>query len=82
MKLGSLSQQDAGEILQRARDNQPLARLRSEGPAHLFELAQKAGEWTAQASFVDSCDLHTHLLSRASGALHGLLISQAQIAGA
>jgi hypothetical protein len=81
MKLGSLSQQDAGEILQRARNNQPLGRLRSEGPAHLFELAREAGDWTVPASFVDSCELHTHLLSGASGALHGLL-SQAQTQGA
>jgi len=72
MKLGSLSQQSVEEILQRARNSQPLARLRTEGPAHLFELAQAAGEWTAGSRFVDSCQLHTNLLTRASIGRHGL----------
>jgi hypothetical protein len=47
--------------------------LRSEGPAHLFELAQAAGEWNAETNFVDSCELHVRLLTGASGALHGSL---------
>jgi hypothetical protein len=73
MKLGSLSGQSAGEILHRARNSQPLARLRGEGPAHLFELAQAAGEWNAETNFVDSCELHIRLLTGASGAVHGSL---------
>jgi hypothetical protein len=73
MKLGSLSRQSAREILRRARNSQPLARLRSEGPAHLFELARAADEWTAETNFVDSCELHVRLLTGASGARHGLL---------
>ena len=73
MKLGSLSQQSAGHILRQARESALLARLRTEGPAHLFELAQAAGEWTADAGFVDSCELHTNLLIKTSLARHGLL---------
>jgi hypothetical protein len=73
MKLGSLSRQRAEEILHRARNSRPLARLRSEGPAHLFELARAAGEWTTETNFVDACELHVKLLAGASNAWHDLL---------
>jgi hypothetical protein len=73
MKLGALSEQSAAEILHRAQNSQPLARLRSEGPAHLFKLAQAASEWTAETNFVDSCELHVRLLTGNSGALYSLL---------
>jgi hypothetical protein len=73
MKLGSLSQQNAGDVLQRARESTSLARLRTEGPAHLFDLAQAAGEWCADAGFVDSCQLHANLLTKTSLARRGLL---------
>jgi hypothetical protein len=73
MKLGSLSGETAEAILHRARNSQPLARLRSEGPAHLFELARAAGEWNAKTHFVDSCELHVRLLAGASSALPRLL---------
>jgi hypothetical protein len=73
MKLGSLSGESAEEILHRARNSRPLARLRDEGPAHLFKLAQAAGEWNAETNFVDSCELHVRLLTGASCALYGFL---------
>jgi len=64
MMLGSLSRQSMTEIVDTAQQNTALARLRNEGPAHLFELARAAAPGIDDLRFADSCQLHTGLLAR------------------